>query len=100
MSTLHVGIDQRLQVVSAGIFRDKERKEFTRNEPGCRGVVSEDVYHVLIVKVAPVPQVCFDQVVMILRVVPGGQSFDVPACEGRCTLRNIALRVVTKPKRK
>ncbi len=97
MSALHVRINQWLQVISARVFIDKERKEFTTDKPGCRGIVDKNVNHVLVVKIARVSQVRFDQVIVILRVVARGQSFDVPAGECRRTLVHILLRVVTKP---
>src|SRR6266480_3097605 len=100
MSTLHVGIDQRFQIVIAGILVSKESEELASDEPGRCRMVGEYVYHILVIKVACVSQVRLHQVIVILWVILRGQSFDMPAGERCSPLVDILLRIVTKAKRK
>src|SRR6266480_533266 len=100
MSTLHVGIDQRFQIVIAGILVSKESEELASNEPGRCRMVGKNVYHILVIKVTCMPKVRLHQVIVILWVIARGQSFDMPAGKCSSAFVDILLRVMTKAKRK
>src|SRR5947207_15247284 len=100
MPALHVAFDQRFQVVIAGVLIDKEGEELASNEPGRCGLVGENVYHILVIKVACMTKVRLHQVIVILWVIERSQSFDVPSGECGSAFIDILLSVMTKAKRK
>ena len=64
MSALHIGINQGLQVVSAGVFIDEVGEQLARDEPRRRRVIGENIDHIFIIQVAGMPEEDFRQVIM------------------------------------
>src|SRR5215467_1519007 len=100
MPTLNVGVDQWLQIVITGVLVGKEREELASDEPRSRRMVGEDIYHILVVKIACMSKIRFDNVIMILWVIVRCQASHMPACKRGCPLVDVLLLVVTKTKRK
>src|SRR5258708_17133574 len=96
MRTLHIRVHQRLQIIVAGVFIDKESEEPTSDKPGSRGMGGQNAYSIFIIETARLAHKVYRQRAMLIRIVIGliRPRTDMPAGEHRRAREDIWLGIV------